>query len=257
MNTYEVVAKNYSESSENRIHSDEIAKKFGFKGALVPGVAVYGHLTHPLVATLGESWLAHSLNTLRLHKPAYDGDRLTLSIAQQDDTNTVNCHNSSGELLATVVSQQPGTLPRGEHAHLLDNDLKTPERILIEWDSITPEQPFAPWQVEITPELNQRYTSEVADEQSIYHNHVHPHFLCSLANTALTNEYIMPTWIHVGTETRHHNPVMVGDTLTIRSVPIEKWERKGHEFIKLYVSLWRNEELTTDMLHTAIFKVAT
>ncbi len=34
-----VTAKNFSEASENRIHSDEIAKKFGFKGALVPGVA--------------------------------------------------------------------------------------------------------------------------------------------------------------------------------------------------------------------------
>ena len=45
MNEYQVIARNFSESSENRIHSDEIARKFGFRGALVPGVAVYGHLT--------------------------------------------------------------------------------------------------------------------------------------------------------------------------------------------------------------------
>ena len=257
MSTYEVTAKNYSESSENKIHSDEIANKFGFKGALVPGVAVYGHLTYPLVHTNGEAWLRHSINTLRLHKPAYDGDNLTLAVEQQGDEQAVSCHNSDGTLLATVISQTPENLPKSDFAHLLDGDYKNPERVLIEWDSITLEQPFAPWQVNVTPELNQRYASEVSDTQPIFEQSVHPHFLSSIANTALTNEYVMPTWIHVGTETRHHAPLMVNDEITIKSVPTEKWENKGHQFIKLYVSIWRNNELTTDMLHTAIFKVAT
>ncbi|MEM7099288.1 MAG: hypothetical protein AAF541_13580 [Pseudomonadota bacterium] len=257
MSTYEVTAKNYSESSENRIHSDEIARKFGFKGALVPGVAVYGHLTYPLVHANGEAWLGHSVNTLRLHKPAYDGDNLTLAIEQDGDQQTVSCHNPDGTLLATVISQQPQVIPKGDFTHLLDAEYKIPERILIEWDSVKLEQPFAPWQLTITPEENQRYTNEVSDNQTIFSQYAHPHFLCSIANTALTNEYVMPTWIHVGTETRHHLPVMVNDETTIKSVPIEKWENKGHQFIKLYVSIWRNNELTTDMLHTAIFKVAT
>ena len=54
MSAYQVVAQNFSEDHENKIHSDEIAKKYGFKGGLVPGVAVWGHLTHPLVERLGE-----------------------------------------------------------------------------------------------------------------------------------------------------------------------------------------------------------
>ena len=37
---------------------------------------------------------------------------------------------------------------------------------------------------------------------------------------------------------------------------LEKWQKKGHEFIRLYVSYWRDGELTTDIMHTAIFKVA-
>ena len=66
----------------------------------------------------------------------------------------------------------------------------------------------------------------------------------------------MPTWIHVGSETRHRLPVKVKDTLTVRSVPLERWQKKGHEFIRLYVSYWRGDELTTDILHTAIYKIA-
>ena len=54
MGTYEVVARNFSEANENKIHSDEIARKYGFKGALVPGVAVWGHLTHPLAERFGQ-----------------------------------------------------------------------------------------------------------------------------------------------------------------------------------------------------------
>ena len=88
MGQYEVVARNFSESSENKIHSDEIAKKFGFKGALVPGVAVYGHLTLPLVDRFGENWLEHSVCDLRLIKPAYHDDRLVLSISEEDGTST-------------------------------------------------------------------------------------------------------------------------------------------------------------------------
>jgi hypothetical protein len=60
MGTYQVIARNYSEASENKIHDDDVARRYGFRGALVPGVEVYGYLTHPLVERLGESWLAQA-----------------------------------------------------------------------------------------------------------------------------------------------------------------------------------------------------
>ncbi len=255
--TYEVVARNFSEASENRIHSDEIAQKYGFKGALVPGVAVYGHLTYPLAAALGESWLACSVDNLRLIKPAYHGDTLLLALASEGAHHTVTCHNANGELLAQVTSEMPDELPQPHDLATFGTDYKHPERVVIGWDNVIAGQPYAPWQVTVTPQINAKYTGEVADTLPLYENGLaHPHFLQSIANTALTNEYTMPTWMHVGTETRHRAAVRVGDELTVRSATLERWERKGHEFIKAYVSVWRGDELTTDMLHTAIYKVA-
>ena len=261
MNNYQVVARNFSESSENQIHSDEIAKKFGFKGALVPGVAVYGHLTYPLVERFGESWLQNSVGNLRLLKPAYHNDLLDLNLTATNEPDgaeswLVTCNNADGELLATLNSQEQ--IP-AEHnySELFDRAFKKPERVVISWDTVEPNQPFVPWEFELSQAENSRYTTEVDDKLAVYQQKVHPHLICSLANTALMNEYIMPTWIHVGTETTHHKALNVGDNITIRSVPIEKWQKKGHEFIRLYVSFWRQEELTTQMLHTAIFKVAT
>ena len=87
--------------------------------------------------------------------------------------------------------------------------------------------------------------------------YVHPHLLLSLANTALMNEYVMPTWIHASSNIVHHRALKADETITIRSVTTDKWQKKGHEFIKLWVTYWRDGELTTEIDHTAIFKVAT
>ena len=257
MGQYEVVARNFSESSENKIHSDEIAKKFGFKGALVPGVAVYGHLTLPLVDRFGENWLEHSVCDLRLIKPAYHDDRLVLSLSEEDGTSTVQCHNADGELLATLISSMPQELPAPEDPSVFQGVPKSNGRPEISWETVNVNEPFQEKEITVTEEINQTYASQVADPLDIYNQGlVHPHFLLSHANTALVDEYVMPTWIHVGSETRHRQAVRVGDTLTVRSVPLEKWQKKGHEFIRLYVSYWQGEELTTDIMHTAIFKVA-
>ena len=52
MNTvsyFQILALNNAQTSENRIHSDDIAAKYGFEGALVSGAIVIGSLSQPLV----------------------------------------------------------------------------------------------------------------------------------------------------------------------------------------------------------------
>jgi hypothetical protein len=51
--TYEVKAFNTAASSENKIHDNTVARQFGFRGALVPGVEVYAYMTHMPVARWG------------------------------------------------------------------------------------------------------------------------------------------------------------------------------------------------------------
>ncbi len=262
MNNYLVTAKNYSEDSENRIHSDEIAQKFGFRGALVPGVAVYGYMTHPLVEAFGADWLARANVQLRLLKPTYDGEQMTITYNRQEDQIEVVSHDPEGQLTAVVLSQSDiatsdKPVPMHELA-LLDGPIKNPERVAIGWETVNEAEVFSPWQFQLSTEENARYTREVADTLDIYQaGYVHPHLLLSLANTALMNEYVMPTWIHASSNIVHHHALKTDDTITIRSVTTDKWQKKGHEFIKLWVTYWRGDELTTEIDHTAIFKVAT
>ena len=55
MNTWSATALNTAPDSENRIHSDELAKEYGFEGGLVPGVTISAYLVHPLVERWGRT----------------------------------------------------------------------------------------------------------------------------------------------------------------------------------------------------------
>src|SRR6185369_16574977 len=112
MPLHQPVAINHSQAHENRIHSDDVARAYGFTGALVPGVAVFGHMTYPLTNELGVRWLGHSRVALRLHKPAYNGDRLSVPLTQTGErTYRVDCYNAAEVLLAQVSVELPSMLP--------------------------------------------------------------------------------------------------------------------------------------------------
>ena len=256
MGSYEVVARNYSEAHENKIHSDEIARKYGFKGALVPGVAVWGHLTHPLVERFGERWLSQSLNETRFFKPAYHGDRLIITAEDDARGVLVQGHNEDGTLLAELRSQLPEDMPPAEDQSVFDRSRRGADRVEMTWDAVNEQEPFPEWHFQVITDENQRYASQIDDELPLYRHVAHPHWLLSVANQTLTREYQMPAWIHVGSEVRFRELVRVGDTLAVNAVPLEKWEKKGHQFVRLYISYHRLSVLTTEIFHTAIFRVA-
>ncbi len=256
MGTYQVIARNYSEASENRIHNDDVARRYGFRGGLVPGVAVYGYLTHPIVERLGEAWLTQSSSSVRFLKPAYQGDRLSVELSEETGRYLARCYDPEGTLLAELTSD-PSAPPGPEDQSVFGGEQKDPDRIEMIWDTVIEGQPFTPWHFQITEDGNRTFTEQVDDDLAVYRTAAHPHWLLGIANRALTREYVMPAWIHVGSEIRFHELVKVGDTLEVRAVPLEKWERKGHQFVKLYLAYVRgNQQITTEIFHTAIFRVA-
>lgn len=57
--TYTVKAFNPSTESENRIHADDVARAYGFRGGLVPGVTLWAYMVHPAVERHGPAFLSH------------------------------------------------------------------------------------------------------------------------------------------------------------------------------------------------------
>ena len=74
-----IKAYNLSTASENKIHDDTVARKFGFEGGLVPGVEVYAYMMHIPIARFGPDWLSRGTADCRFHKPVYDGRNAIVS----------------------------------------------------------------------------------------------------------------------------------------------------------------------------------
>jgi acyl dehydratase len=258
MPLHQPVAINHSQAHENRIHSDDVARAYGFTGALVPGVAVFGHMTYPLTSELGVGWLGHSHIALRLHKPAYDGDRLSVPLKQTgEQTYLVECYNAADVLLAQLTVEFPPALPPVDARAQIAGATTKPKRVEIGWNEIEVNTPFAAVAWTPSVEENRKYTDELADDLPVYRTGVvHPHLIQHWCNQMLVRRFILPAWIHVGTEMTFRRVLKVGDAVDVRAIPIEKWERKGHEFIKLYLAFLVDGTPAVEAVHTAIYKVA-
>src|ERR1700754_4232702 len=103
---YRVQARNLSHASENKIHDDDVARRFGFQGGLVPGVEVYAYMTHLPVARWGVAWLEHGSAECRFGKPVYDGKIAIVSAAEDGDALSLAVE-SEGERCATGAAAVP------------------------------------------------------------------------------------------------------------------------------------------------------
>jgi hypothetical protein len=74
LEAYRVSAYNTAKQSENKMHDDTVAKRFGFSGGLVPGVDVMAYMMHLPVAKWGRAFLERGLIEARFVKPVYDGE---------------------------------------------------------------------------------------------------------------------------------------------------------------------------------------
>src|SRR6516162_1792861 len=107
---YCVEAFNTAKVSENKIHDDAVARRFGFGGGLVPGVDVYAYMTHLPVVRWGRAWLERGAAECRFQKPVYDGDIATAAAAETTEGLDLRLE-SHGELYAIGRASLPDRVP--------------------------------------------------------------------------------------------------------------------------------------------------
>eukprot|EP01035_Chromulina_nebulosa_P030178 gene30179-40082_t len=115
-----LTAFNTATASENRIHADDVASRFGFTGGLVPGVDVFAYMAHAPVALWGRDWLSEGRIRAKFGKPVYDGDETTVTADEQPDGSLalavsargLDC--ASGTAWRTDDAPAPAILPEGD-----------------------------------------------------------------------------------------------------------------------------------------------
>src|SRR5215213_6818226 len=107
---YRVSAYNTSKHSENKMHDDTVAKRYGFSGGLVPGVDVMAYMMHLPVAKWGRAFLERGLIDARFVKPVYDGELADVTAEESNGVLSIQVE-SRGELCATGSASLPPAAP--------------------------------------------------------------------------------------------------------------------------------------------------
>jgi hypothetical protein len=110
LETHVVEAYNTAKQSENKMHDDNVARRFGFAGGLVPGVDVMAYMMHLPVAHWGRAFLERGLMDARFLKPVYDGETVEITGSESEGVLAIEVL-SRGELCATGSASLPEAAP--------------------------------------------------------------------------------------------------------------------------------------------------
>jgi acyl dehydratase len=262
---YRVVARNTSANSENLIHDDATARRYGFKGALVPGVTVYAYLTHPLVEGLGAAWLARGTASVRFLRPVLDGETVAVAgvVTRRDERQvaaTVTATTESSGECATLTATLPAGSPTPVNAALYRAAPLPAERPPVSREHLAALDVLGTPDALYDADRAATYACDVSDEQPLYRGagaRVHPAFLLHLANRALDRNVRLGPWIHVGSAVRHLGGAAVGETLQARGRVRSLFEKKGRQFVELDLLLvaGAGARPVAHVLHTAIYQM--
>ncbi len=234
MEPYQLVARNTSTDSANKIHDDTVARQYGFSGGLVPGVVVHAYMTHPPAAAWGLDWVARGGIHSRFAKPVYDGDTVVVEPAGMS-------LEIRGAATATIRSPSSPELPdlTGWPHRPLPASADRPDA-----EVVVTHPPFGALDVHFHAELAGVYLDAIGEALPLYRDEgiAHPGWLIAQANYVLAANVVLGPWIHVESDVQHFSLVRDGELISTRAIVTDAFERKGHQFVELDVLIVAGDE---------------
>jgi acyl dehydratase len=255
---YRVEAFNTSRQSDNKIHDDAVARRFGFAGGLVPGVDVYGYMTHLPVVRWGSAWLERGTAECRFLKPVYDGETAVVRASETAEglDIAVECR---GDVCATGRARLPAETAPGP-ATFAAAVMPTPPALRPAADeaSLAVGTLLAIRPVRVGDDEAAQYLHDLRETLPLYRAErlVHPAVLAGLGNWALKDNVILGPWVHVGSRIAHFAAAHLGDELTAEARVTANYENKGHRFVDLDVRVYANRTtLVARLAHLSIYRL--
>ena len=264
MNTWSATALNTAPDSENRIHGDDLAKEYGFEGGLVPGVTISAYLVHPLIERWGKSWLDRGYANCRITSPLYDKEIFEVK------TEMVDCSKANTALIRengvvsanaeVALTKELPSAPLLREDRLVSQDYKAPQASKKIWEKLKSEgcQSFIFSWMHDDPLIylkNEDHLPKLLQpKQGGYSN---LSFLLGCSNWILAGNAYMNPWVHLQTISQNYRAVGLNSSL-IAEMEINKvYEKKGHEFIDVFVNLFdqKDEACVARINLIAIYKL--
>ena len=269
-----VIAHNASLHSDNKIHDDDVARKYGFAGGLVPGVTVYAYMATPLAAAHGARWLSHGGATVALINPLYEGEAATANavVLESDGAagrvtfdlwaeNPAGQRCGSGTAWIALADAQPAvTVPDYVQADPGPPPDPRPELLL---EGAPVGRILARLTAPTTVESARAYAESVFDLNPLFHKAspwglplIHPGWLLSECNRIFTQTFSFGPWIHTRSEIAYLAPAFAGRTFTFHGRLEQVFEKRQHHYAALDLFCMDDTgQAVMQVRHTAIFKV--
>jgi acyl dehydratase len=233
LEAYRVTAYNTSKQSENKIHDDTVARRFGFSGGLVPGVDVMAYMMHLPVAKWGRAFLERGVIEARFIKPVYDGEVAELTGAESNGALAIEVQ-SRGQLCATGSASLPETAPAISMADYKEVAAVT-ERKPVNAASYEVDKWLGTIPRDWAGDAAREYLADIRESDQIYAQEGlgHPGLLQRVMNKVLVDNAILGPWIHVGSRMQLLSAAKTGDVLTARAKVTGNYDKKGHRFVEL------------------------
>jgi len=230
---YRVSAYNTAKQSENKMHDDTVARRFGFSGGLVPGVDVMAYMMHLPVAQWGRAFLERGLIEARFVKPVYDGETADVTGEEKDGILTIAVE-SRGQLCATGSASLPAAAPS---VFISDFSETAPVAERRPVDAMSYQ--FGKWLGTVprswAGDAATEYLADVRETDPLFakEGFSHPGLFQRIMNKVLVDNAILGPWIHVGSKMQLLAPARSGDELIARAKVTGNYEKKGHRFVEL------------------------
>lgn len=253
---YRVAAFNTAHDSENKIHDDATARRFGFGGGLVPGVDVYGYMSHLPVLRWGRAWLDHGEAECRLRKPIYDGDMVVVTATEHDGELDISVE-SRGEICATGHASLPKGPPPEPSLDRFRQVTQRHHRPPADEGSLAADSWLGLDPYPVTPEMAARYLADSHESATIYaaERLVHPRDILRACNFVISRNVVLGPWIHTGSRIRHLAAAAVGSRLSARARVTANYEHKGHRFVEIDALVVADETVPVARIaHVAIYQ---
>ncbi|MSP00302.1 MAG: hypothetical protein EXR07_04510 [Acetobacteraceae bacterium] len=256
MPPYHVSAYNTAKSSENKIHDDATAKRFGFKGGLVGGVHVYAYMTHMPVQKWGRAWLERGTGEARFGKPVYEGDIAEITAVDDADGMSLQV-DSAGVLCATGRAGLPAAAPAVPNIGDFKSVAARANRTAADEQSLKIGDWLGMNPLTITPEFLTQDIADTREADPLYLREgiVHSGTVLRCCNWALSHNVILPAWMHMGSVVQNHGVALVGDTLNVLALVTKNYEHKGHKWVEIDALVTANETRPiARVTHIAIYR---
>ena len=242
-------ALNTAPDSENQIHGDDMAREFGFRGGLVPGVTVSAYLLHPIIEKWGIDWLEKGWAKCKITSPLYDKEYFSIFLDEI----------SQNEIIS-ILKNSKQSITADAEARLLKIIPKTPK---IRGDKIAAQNfqgPKASKNVWMKLKKDGCMAFEYfwggkdpliyLQDQDALPDLLNPSkkgfsnlsFLLGCSNWILASNAYMNPWIHLQTTSQNYQALPY-DSSVIAEIQINKvFEKKGHKFVDVEVNLFKKED---------------